>query len=62
MCAGTLVPMLKRDGGIRPIAVGDTLRRLSGKVLLSIPEVRAQIDEMTRHHVNAELVCLLQQK
>ena len=40
ICASTLVPLLKKDGSIRPIAVGDTLRRLAGKVLLSIPEVR----------------------
>jgi hypothetical protein len=42
LCASTLIPLSKKDGGIRPIAVGDTLRRLVGKVLLRTPEAAAQ--------------------
>ena len=34
LCASNLIPLKKKDGGIRPIAVGDTLRRVVGKVLL----------------------------
>ena len=34
LCSSSLIPLAKKDGGIRPIAVGDTLRRLVGKVLL----------------------------
>ena len=29
----TLMPLSKKDGGIRPIAVGNTIRRLVGKVV-----------------------------
>ena len=37
LAGGSLTALLKKDGGIRPIAVGDVLRRLTGKAL-----VRAQ--------------------
>ena len=37
LAGGSLTALLKRDNGIRPIAVGDVLRRLTGKAL-----VRAQ--------------------
>ena len=40
LCASTLVPLSKKDGGVRPIAVGDTLRRLAGKLLLNLPDVQ----------------------
>ena len=39
----TLVPLRKADGGVRPVAIGDTLRRLVGKALLSTPEARKQV-------------------
>ena len=35
LAAATLIPLRKPDGGVRPITIGDTLRRLVGKVLLS---------------------------
>jgi len=35
LCAARLIPLRKKDGGIRPIAVGDTLRRLVAKWLLA---------------------------
>jgi hypothetical protein len=41
LCAASLIPLNKKDGGIRPIAVGETLRRLIGKVLLATPSVKA---------------------
>ena len=34
LCASTLIPLQKKDGGVRPIAVGDTIRRVVGKCLL----------------------------
>ena len=34
-CGANLTPLKKSDGGVRPVAVGETLRRLVGKVLLS---------------------------
>jgi len=44
LCASRLTPLAKQDGGVRPIAVGDLIYRLSAKVLL-------------RHHFKQE--CLL---
>jgi len=35
LCAARLIPLRKKDGGVRPIAVGDTLRRLVAKWLLA---------------------------
>ena len=43
LCASTLIPLNKKDGGVRPIAVGDTLRRLVGKVLLRIDVTKEQV-------------------
>ena len=36
ICAARLVPFSKKAGGIRPVAVGEVLRRLCGKILLQI--------------------------
>ena len=44
LCAATLIPLNKKDGGIRPIAVGETLRRGAGKLLLRIPQVQREMD------------------
>ena len=44
LCAATLIPLRKKDGGIRPIAVGETLRRAAGKVLLQMPDARRQLE------------------
>ena len=41
-CASNLIPLAKKDVGVRPIAVGDTFRRLMGKVLLKAPLVQTQ--------------------
>ena len=36
LCASTLLPLRKdASGGVRPVAIGDTLRRLIGKCLLA---------------------------
>ena len=42
-CGATLIPLMKKDNGVRPVAIGDTLRRLVGKVLLSSPLAREQV-------------------
>jgi hypothetical protein len=44
LAGGSLTALLKKDGGIRPIAVGDVLRRLTGKAL-----VRAQKDKLVNY-------------
>ena len=43
LCASTLVPLRKKDGGVRPIAVGDTLRRVVGKCLLHLEAVASEM-------------------
>ena len=35
LCGANLTPLRKKDGGVRPIAVGEVLRRLACKTLLS---------------------------
>jgi len=40
LCATRLIPLRKKDGGVRPIAVGDTLRRLVAKWLLATTQGR----------------------
>jgi hypothetical protein len=34
LCAARLFPLVKKGGGIRPIAVSDSLRRLMEKVMM----------------------------
>ncbi len=46
LCAATLIPLKKPCGGVRPIAVGETLRRLIGKALLRTPTVQKDIGSM----------------
>ena len=46
LCGSSLIPLNKKDGGVRPIAVGDTLRRLIGKVTLSLEDVREQVQAL----------------
>jgi hypothetical protein len=43
LCGANLTPLRKTDGGVRPVAVGETLRRMVGKVLLATPTVRKQV-------------------
>jgi len=40
LCAVRLIPLRKKDGGVRPIAVGDDLRRLVAKWLLATTKGR----------------------
>jgi hypothetical protein len=46
LCSATLWPLRKNDGGVRPIAVGETLRRLVGKFLLQSAEAQAAVGKM----------------
>jgi len=41
LCAARLIPLKKKDEGVRPIAVGDTLRRLTAKWLLATSQGRS---------------------
>jgi len=41
LCAAHLIPLKKKDGGVRPIAVDDTLRRLTAKWLLAMSQGRS---------------------
>ena len=45
-CGANLIPLVKKDTGVRPIAVGDTLRRLVGKVLLATSHAKEQVDSL----------------
>jgi len=40
LCAARLIPLRTKDGGVRPIAVGDTLRRPVAKWLLATAQGR----------------------
>ena len=37
LCAARLVPLKKKDGGVRPIAIGECLRRVAAKWLIRSP-------------------------
>ena len=43
LCGANLTPLRKPDGGVRPVAVGETLRRLVGKAILATAIAKAQV-------------------
>jgi hypothetical protein len=43
LCAANLIPLRKKDGSVRPIAVGETLRRMVGKCLLATDPMKEQV-------------------
>jgi hypothetical protein len=45
-CGANLTPLEKPDGGVRPVAVGETLRRLVGKALLKTGTARSQVAKL----------------
>ena len=51
LCCANLIPLTKKDGGTRPIAVGETLRRLIGKCLLQTPDVSASTKSLQPRQV-----------
>ena len=44
--AANLIPLKKPDGGVRPVAVGETIRRLVGKALLNTGPLLPQLKAM----------------
>jgi hypothetical protein len=42
-CAANLIPLCKKDGSVRPIAVGETLRRVVGKCLLGLDRTKEEL-------------------
>ena len=51
----TVVPLAKKGGGTRPIAVGDTIRRVVGKTLLQHPDVRGQVAALRPRQVGVRV-------
>ena len=45
-CGANLTPLCKPDGGVRPVAVGETIRRLVGKALLATGVSKAQVAQL----------------
>ena len=43
LCGANLTPLRKPDEGVRPVAVGETLRRVVGKALLSTSVAKEQV-------------------
>ena len=41
--SANLIPLKKPDGGVRPIAIGETLRRLIGKALMHVPKLVGEL-------------------
>ena len=46
LCAANLIPLRKKDNSVRPIAVGETLRRVIGKCLLETDALKEQIQSL----------------
>jgi hypothetical protein len=46
LCAANLIPLRKPDGSVRPIAVGETLRRVIGKCLLKTDRMQEQLQSL----------------
>jgi hypothetical protein len=43
LCGANLTPLRKPDGGVRPVAVGETLRRVVGKAILATSVAKGQV-------------------
>ena len=46
LCGASLTPLRKPDGGVRPIAVGECLRRLAAKCILATGNAKAQVEAL----------------
>jgi hypothetical protein len=51
LCRANLTPLRKKDGGVRPIAVGEILRRLVGKAILSTGVAKEEVSSLTPDQV-----------
>ena len=51
LCGANLTPLRKKDNGVRPIAVGEVLRRLTGKALLSTAAAKDEISVLAPEQV-----------
>ena len=51
LCAARLVPLRKKDGGVRPIAVGECLRRIAAKWLIRSPVGQAAMEAVRPNQV-----------
>jgi hypothetical protein len=51
LCGANLTPLRKKDGGVRPIAVGEVLRRLACKTLLSTGVAKEEVSLLAPEQV-----------
>jgi hypothetical protein len=51
LCGANLTPLRKKDGGVRPIAVGEVLRRLACKTLLSTGVAKEEVSLLSPEQV-----------
>ena len=58
VCGAFLSALLKKCGGIRPIACGDVFRRLTGKVIISLSKEKARISSIPFNKVSQLLKVL----
>ena len=47
LCGANLTPLRKKDEAVRPIAVGEILRRLVGKAILSTGVAKEEVSSLT---------------
>jgi len=51
LCGANLTPLRKKDNAVRPVAVGEVIRRLVGKALLSTGVAKRETATMAPHQV-----------
>ena len=51
LCRANLTPLRKKDGGVMPIAVGEILRRLVGKAILSTGVAKEEVSFLSPDQV-----------
>ncbi len=61
LCASRLIPLKKKENGVRPIAVGDTIRRLFGKRLMRSEDTLRSLSSLrpTQLGLNGKGACEL---
>ena len=48
LAGAPIFPLKKKHGGIRPIAVGEVIRRLVGKLILNDQNVKSEVDRVLK--------------